>query len=270
MVDLVLRRCRLRGMEGLSDIAVAGDRIVAVEEEFAGRGNEELDVEGRLTLPAFIDPHIHLDKAMIADVVRPSESGTLTEAIEIIREKKTAYTVDDIVERATRTVESAVLAGTTRLRTHVDVDTVGKLTPLQALLEVRRRCADIVDLQIVAFPQEGIVKDPGCEELMYQAMELGADVVGGMPANERTPDDSRRHIDICFQIARKFSADIDMHVDETDGPFDRTLEMLADKTIEEGYQGRVTAGHACALAAYDDHYADKLNLSGLPLHLDNA
>lgn len=267
MVDLVLRRCRLRGVEGLRDIAVAGDRIVAVEEEFPDRGAEELDAAGRLTLPAFIDPHIHLDKTLIAEVVRPNVSGTLSEAIEIIWEKKAAYTVEDIVERATRTIESAVLAGTTRLRTHVDVDTIGKLTPLKGLLEVRRRCADIVDLQIVAFPQEGILKDPGCEELMYQAMELGADVVGGMPANERTPDDSRKHIDICFRIAKQFNADIDMHVDETDDPFYRTLEMLADKTMEEGYQGRVTAGHTCALAAYDDHYAsyviEKVKAAGI-------
>jgi cytosine deaminase len=112
-----------------------------------------------------------------------------------------------------------------------------------------------MDLQLVAFPQEGILKDPGCEALMWQAMEAGADVVGGMPANEHSPDDSRAHVRICFDIAEKHDADIDMHVDETDDPFYRTLEMIADEALKRGWIGRVTAGHTCALAAYDDHYA---------------
>jgi len=123
-------------------------------------------------------------------------------------------------------------------------------------LEAKRRFASIMDIQIVAFPQEGILKNPGCEKLMREAMKMGADVVGGMPANENSPEDSRRHIEIAFDIAEEFDADIDMHIDETDDPFYRTLEMLADETIKRGYEGRVTAGHACALAAYDDHYAN--------------
>jgi len=112
-----------------------------------------------------------------------------------------------------------------------------------------------MDLQLVAFPQEGILKNPGCEKLMREAMRNGADVVGGMPANENCPDDSREHVRICFDIAEEFDADIDMHVDETDDPFYRTLEMVADEALKRGWIGRVTAGHTCALAAYDDHYA---------------
>ncbi len=150
----------------------------------------------------------------------------------------------------------AILNGTLRMRTHVDVDTVGGMKPLKGILALREKYKDVMDLQIIAFPQEGIIKDPGCEQLMWDAMEIGADIVGGMPAQEDSPEDSKKHIEICFDIAEKYNADIDMHIDETDDPFYRTLEMLADETIKRGWEGRVTAGHTCALAAYDDHYAN--------------
>jgi len=201
---------------------------------------------------------VHLDKALISEAVRDNVSGTLGEAIEIIWEKKKTYTTDEIVERAGRVIEWAVRNGTTILRSHVDVDTIGGLKPLEGVLAVRERWADLVDIQIVAFPQEGILKDPGAEDLMREAMRMGADVVGGMPYNEFTVEDSRRHIDIAFAIAAEHDADLDMHVDETDDPGARTLQYLAAKTIREGYEGRVTAGHTCALAAYEDPYAAKV------------
>ncbi|MCL4514507.1 MAG: amidohydrolase family protein [Firmicutes bacterium] len=254
-MNLIVRNCKLKGQPGLKDIGVTGEKIVAVEDHIQAAASQEIDARGRLTTPAFIDPHIHLDKTLIADVARPNLSGALQEAIEIIWEKKARYTVEEIVERAGKTIRMAAQNGTTRMRTHVDVDNIGGLTPLKGLLAARERHRDIMDIEIVAFPQEGILKNPGCEDLMREAMETGADVVGGMPANENTPEDSRRHIEICFEIAGRFNADIDMHVDETDDPFYRTLEMLADQTIANGWEGRVTAGHTCALAAYDDHYA---------------
>ncbi len=255
-MNLIVRNCKLKDQTGLKDVGIEGEKIVAVEDHIPVAAPHEIDARGRLTTPAFIDPHIHLDKTLIADVVRPNTSGTLREAIEIIWEKKARYTVEEIVERAGKTIMMSAQNGTTRMRTHVDVDTIGGLTPLKGLLEARERYRDIMDIEIAAFPQEGILKDPGCEDLMWEAMELGADVVGGMPANEIAPEDSRRHIEICFRIAAKFNADIDMHVDETDDPFYRTLEMLADQTVANGWQGRVTAGHTCALASYDDHYAN--------------
>lgn len=266
-MDLIIRNAKLRHTEGLKDIAVKDGKIALVEPHVQASAAQEIDAEGRLVTPAFIDPHIHLDKTMIVDVVRPNISGTLQEAIEIIWEKKARYTIEDIVQRAGQTIRLAAQNGTTRMRTHVDVDTIGKLIPLQGVLEARRQFADIMDIQIVAFPQEGIIQDPGTEKLMWQAMEQGANVVGGMPANEKSPRDSKKHIDIVFEIAKAFNADIDMHVDETDDPFYRTLEMVADKTMEVGWEGRVTAGHTCALAAYDDHYAqyviDKVKAAGI-------
>ena len=215
-----------------------------------------IDTEGRLAIPGFVEPHIHLDKALILDSVRPNVSGTLTEAIEIIWERKRNYKVEEIAQRAGRVITSAIENGVTHLRTHVDVDSIGGLRPLEGVALARERYKEFIDIQIVAFPQEGILRDPGCEALMWQAMERGADVVGGMPFNEASRTDSARHIDIAFEIAKKFDADIDMHVDETDDPQARTLEILAERTVGNSWQGRVTAGHTCALAGYPDDYAN--------------
>jgi cytosine deaminase len=254
-MDLIIRNAQLRHTEDTCDIAISAGKIVEIAAKISRKGQQEIDARGRLTTPTFIDPHLHLDKALISEVVRPNLSGTLDEAIEIIWEKKRKYTVQDIVERASRVLRWGIGHGTTVFRTHVDVDTIGGLVPVQALVEVKNRFAGCCQIQIVAFPQEGILQDPGTEKLLRQAMREGADVVGGMPFNERTEADSGRHIEICFEIAKEFGADIDMHVDETDNPAARTLEFLAARTIREGYQGRVTAGHTCALAAYDDAHA---------------
>jgi len=253
-MDLLIRNARIVGQRGLKDISIEAGKIVKIGK-ITKRPQKTIDAKGMLASPAFIDPHIHLDKVLIADELRPNISGTLREAIELIWERKRKYTVADIKRRAGEVIRMAALNGTTRMRTHVDVDTIGGLMPLKGLLATRKVFKGLMDLQIVAFPQEGIIRDPGTEELMRKAMELGADLVGGMPHHERSHDEAKRHIDIAFDIAREFDADIDMHVDETDDPNSRSLEYLAEKTIAEGYQGRVTAGHTCALAAYPDDYA---------------
>lgn len=256
-MDLLIKNARIVGRKALKDIGIEGERIVKIGK-IRGRARRVINAKGMLTSPAFIDPHIHLDKCMIGDEVRPNISGTLQEAIEIIWERKRRYTVPDIVRRAGEVIQMAALNGTTRMRTHVDVDTISGLKPLKGLLEARRKFKHLMDIQIVAFPQEGILRDPGTEELLYEAMELGADLVGGMPHHERPYSKAKPHIDICFEVAKRFDADIDMHVDETDDPRSRSLEYLAEKTVAEEYQGRVTAGHTCALAAYPDDYARKV------------
>lgn len=256
-MDLLIKNARIVGRKDPNDIGIEGERITKIGK-VSGRAPKTIDAKGMLVSPAFIDTHIHLDKCMIGDDIRPNVSGTLQEAIEIIWEKKRKYTVADIVKRAGEVIELAALNGTTRMRTHADVDTIGGLTPIKGLLAVREKFKNIMDIQIVAFPQEGILRDPGTEELMRKAMELGADLVGGMPHHERPYSEARPHIDICFEIAKEFDADIDMHVDETDDPNSRSLEYLAEKTAKEGYQGRVTAGHTCALAAYPDDYAKEV------------
>ena len=258
-LDLIVRGGRLRGREddGPLDLGVKDGRIAQVAPRIEAEG-PDLDAAGKLVAPTFVDPHVHLDKALITETVRDNVSGTLTEAIEIIWERKRRYERDEILDRAHRVIRWAVRHGTTALRTHADVDTIGGLVPIQALLALKAQVAHLVDLQVVAFPQEGILQDPGSDELMRRAMELGADAVGGMPYNERTPTDSRTHIEFCLELAREFDADVDMHVDETDDPGARTLAMLADATIRSGWEGRVTAGHTCALAAYPDPYAAKV------------
>lgn len=255
-MQLLIKNAKLRNQEALVDIAIDGGLIQAVGKDVGQQADRVIDAGGALVTPALNDPHIHLDKVNIFDVVRKNESGTLKEAIEIIWDKKKTYTDEDVLERSSDVVYKALKNGTLFMRTHVDVDTIGGLKPLSGVAKLKEKFKDVMDIQIIAFPQEGIIQDPGCDKLMYEAMENGCTIVGGMPANEKTPADSLAHVKLCFDIAEKYDADIDMHVDETDDPFYRTLEMVADEAIKRGWEGRVTAGHTCALAAYDDHYAN--------------
>ena len=256
-LDILVKNVALWGTEGLCDLGIADGRFVSVNPNgVSSAAVLTLDAEGRMAVPGFVEPHIHLDKALISERAPVNRSGTLTEAIEILWELKRNYTVDEIADRAARVLAQALENGISRLRTHVDVDPIGGTRPAEGLIRARERFGDLIDIQIVAFPQEGIVKSPGTEALMREVMRLGVDVVGGMPFNEASPQDSRRHIEIVFDIARQFDADIDMHVDETDDPAARTLEVLAELTIANGWQGRVTAGHTCALASYPRDYAD--------------
>lgn len=264
-MDMIIKNARLRDKKYNVTILVNNGHIEKILPAGSGDipaeadgGAQVIDAGGKLAAPSFIDPHLHMDKALISEEVRANKSGTLNEAIEIIWEKKKEYDPDEVARRAGRVIEMGILGGVTKFRTHVDIDTIVELKGLEGLLETRKRYSHTADIQITAFPQEGILKDPGTLKLMKKAMKKGADVVGGMPYNELTPEDSRKHIDLCFELARNFDADIDMHVDETDDPGARTLEYLAAKTIKEKYHGRVTAGHTCALAAYDESYAGKV------------
>jgi cytosine deaminase len=256
-LDILVKNVALWGTEGLCDLGIARGRFVSMNRSGVSPISIlTLDAEGRMAVPGFVEPHIHLDKALISERAPVNVSGTLTEAIEILWEIKRNYTVDEIADRASRVLARSLEHGVSRLRTHVDVDPIGGTRPAEGLIRARDRFSDLIDIQIVAFPQEGIVKSPGTEALMREVMKLGVDVVGGMPFNEASPQDSRRHIEIVFDIAREFDADIDMHVDETDDPAARTLEVMAELTVVHGWQGRVTAGHTCALASYSRDYAD--------------
>src|SRR6202171_5905969 len=259
MLDILVKNVALWGTTGLCDIGIAGGRFVSIGPSLPAQVSAlTLDAAARMAVPGFVEPHIHLDKALISERAPVNISGTLTEAIEILWNIKRNYTVDEIADRASRVLAQAVENGISGLRTHVDVDPIGGTRPAEGLIRARQRFRDLIDIQIVAFPQEGIVKSPGTEALMRQVMKSGIDVVGGMPFTEASPQDSRRHIEIVFDIAREFDADIDMHVDETDDPMARTLEVLAELTIKNGWQGRVTAGHTCALASYPRNYADQV------------
>lgn len=254
-MQMLIQNAKLRDRNELVDIAIDAGYIKAIGKNIVETAETVIDVKGALVTPSLIDPHIHLDKVNIFDSVRKNETGTLKEAIEIIWEKKPLYTNEDVVARAEDVVLKELKNGTLNIRTHIDIDTIGGFKPLEGVVALKEKYKDVMDIDLIAFPQEGIIKDPGCDKLMWESMERGCTIVGGMPANENCPADSLAHVKLCFDIAEKYDADIDMHVDETDDPFYRTLEMIADETIKRGWYGRVTAGHTCALAAYDDHYA---------------
>jgi cytosine deaminase len=239
------------------DVVVEDGQIAAVAPGVGRSADDKVDAAGGLLLPSYVDTHIHLDKVLIRDQLAEHD-GTLRGAIDAIHAAKRAYTVEDVRRRATAVIEASVLTGTTRLRSHVDVDTVGGLVPLDGVLAAARDCADIAEVQIAAFPQEGLLRDPGAADLMAEAMQRGATVVGGMPHWEATEDGQREHVRLCFELAARHDADVDMHVDETDDGSVRTLAMVVAETELRGWQHRVTVGHVCALAAADHDYAKRV------------
>ena len=222
------------------------------------RGGRAIDAGGGLVLPSFVDSHLHLDLAYSLDVAKPNKSGTLMEAIRHWDEAKRRLTPDNVRDRAIRAIHAEVSFGTGFIRTHVDVGTGAGLRLVEGVLAAREACKHLVDIQIAVFPQDGILKDPGAFDQMRGALERGCDLVGGIAHNERTEDDSVRHIEMLFELAAEFDANIDCHIDETDDPCSRCTEYLAAKTIECGWQGRVTASHVCALSSYDNVHAKKV------------
>src|SRR5438093_6326261 len=241
----------------LADILVDGQQIAEIGEGASAGIPERIDCAGKLVLPGFIDGHVHLDKVLIRDELREHD-GTLAGAIGAIHERKRRYTVEDVRARATVIIEDSVRLGTTRLRSHVDVDTIGGLIPLEGVMAAASDCADIAEVRTIAFPQEGLLRDPGAHSLMEAALEAGADVVGGMPHWELDEASQREHVRLCFELAQRFDRDLDMHVDETDDGQIRTLEMVADEALARGFTGRVCAGHVCSLSAADNAYADRV------------
>ncbi|HMJ38227.1 MAG TPA: amidohydrolase family protein [Verrucomicrobiae bacterium] len=239
------------------DVVVDGERIVRIGAGAAEGVSPATDCAGKLLLPAYIDAHVHLDKVLIRGELREHD-GTLGGAIGAIHERKRRYTVADVAARARAVIERSVALGTTRLRSHVDVDTIGGLVPLEGVMTAAEACADIAEVSTIAFPQEGLLRDPGAYDLMRAALEAGADVVGGMPHWELDEGSQKEHVRQCFELAERFDRDLDMHVDETDDGGVRTLEMVADEALRRGFFGRVCAGHVCSLAAAPHDYADRV------------
>jgi len=250
-MDMIIRRARLDDEQPCVDIGIRGERIAVIEEHLDHEGCDEIDAEGRVALPGFIEPHLHLDKAFFHRRL-PARLGTLDEAIKITGVLKGRQVRSDVLLRSRRVIEMAIVNGTTLIRAHPDVDPIQGLIGVETALELRQEYRDLIDIQIVAFPQEGILKSRGVEALMHQALRLGADVVGGCPYNELTWDDTRAHIDQVFELAIKHGRAVDMHADFSDHATDQrfaTTGYIARKTIELGYQGRVALGHVTSLAS---------------------
>ncbi len=258
-MDLIIRNARLADApdERLTDIGIEAGRFVRIEPGIRGTPKEEFDAGGRLLSPPLIDSHVHLDAALTVGEPRFNESGTLLEGIQIWEERKKTLTKEDVKARALEAIKWEVAQGTLFIRSHVDVCDPD-LTALKALVELREEVRDIVDLQLVAFPQDGIHSFPGGLELMERAIKLGADVVGGIPHYEATRKHGEESLGLVFDLARRYGKLVDCHTDETDDPISRFTEVMADGAVREGMGERVTASHCTAMHSYDNAYAFKL------------
>lgn len=250
MFDLVIRRAVLRSGR-IVDVGIAGDRIVAVEPALPVGLWPTLDAEERLVIRGYVDPHMHLDKALLGERA-PNLSRTLDEAIRVTRHLKRQVSREDVTERALRVAEMAMANGVRAIRTHVDVDPIVGLEGLRALLEVREALKGKIQIQIVAFPQEGLGSGDIVIELLGQALAEGADLLGGIPAREADPGD---HLNKLFALATERVVALDLHVDESDDPADFTLPLVIEYTRRYRWEGRVTVAHLCSLAAVPDEVA---------------
>jgi cytosine deaminase len=221
------------------------------------RGGVEIDAEGRLVTPALVEPHLHLDAVLTEGEPRSNRSGSLFEGIEIWAERVKSLTAKDITRRADTALRWLLAHGVTNLRAHVDVCDPA-LTAVRALLPVREAWRGMIDIQLVAFPQQGIHSFPDGEKLMVEALELGVDVVGGIPHYEWTREYGERDVKTALALAARYGRPADLHCDETDDDQSRFLEVLAAETIRLGLQGRVTASHTTAMHSYNNSYAYKL------------
>ncbi len=250
---------RLRGRSGLYRIELDGARIAAISAQQApAEANEgDIDAASNLVVPPFIEPHIHLDATLTAGEPAWNMSGTLFEGIERWGERKALVTHEDTKARAKKTIDMLVDHGIQHVRTHVDV-TDPTLSALKSMLEVREKTRHLIDLQIVAFPQEGIESFKGGRELMTEAIAMGADVVGGIPHFENTRDQGVSSIKFLMDLAERTGCLVDVHCDETDDPQSRFLEVLAEEARVREMGERVTASHTTAMGSYDNAYCSKL------------
>lgn len=255
--DLIVRNANLTtGTKGV-DIACRAGKIVAVADKISGDAGHEIDAAGRLISPPFVDPHFHLDATLSLGRPRMNVSGTLLEGIALWGELKPVQTVDEIIDRAMRYCDLAVSMGIGAIRSHVDVCD-DDLKGVAALLDVRAQVAPYLDLQLVAFPQDGLYRAANAEANLLRALDMGVDVVGGIPHFERTMQDGARSVRRLCEIAAERGLRVDLHCDETDDPMSRHVETLAYETQRLGLQGRVAGSHLTSMHSMDNYYVSKL------------
>lgn len=260
---LLIQNARILGHSGAEDILIGDDgrylKIAPRIDVSSCPDAKRIDAGEMMAAPTFVNTHMHFDKAYTSLRGREDSSETLEDSIRIMHDRIRQYTVEDVYQRALRAIRECVMYGTTKLRTNVDISNLDpKLVALQGVLLAKEATKDICDLQVIAFPQEGIFRNRGTDRLLHEAMELGCDVVGGMPAAEWLDDLKLRHVDFVFDLAEKYGAMIDMHIDQSKDAFDRTLEYTAWKTLERGWGGRVTGGHCTSIAYQNQSHAIKV------------
>lgn len=257
MLDLIVRQANLPDGRMPMDLAIQGDKIVAIAPRIEAEALQEIDATGRLVAPPFVDPHFHMDATLSLGTPRLNDSGTLLEGIALWGELKPMLTPEAVMERALRYCDLAVSQGLLSIRSHVDVCD-DRLTAVEALIEVRKRVAPYIDLQLVAFPQDGLYRTPTAEENLLRALDMGVDVVGGIPHFERTMAEGARSVLRLCEIAAERGLRLDLHCDESDDPMSRHVETLAAEATRLGLGARVVASHVTAMHSYDNYYASKL------------
>ena len=258
MNSLLIKNARLRGQDGLRWILMENGKISRIADEIQAENIEMVDACGNLVLPPFVDPHVHLDAVLSAgDLSRPNKSGTLLEAIDIWGERKPFLTKEILKDNAREVVKWYIANGVLRVRTHTDCSDPTLIT-VESLVELREEVKELIDIQVVAFPQDGIYTKPDGEALLRKALEIGADVVGGAPHIEYTREDGVRDVETVYRLAEEFDRLIDIHIDETGDPHSRFIEVMAKENINRCWQGRAAASHTTAMHNYNNDYAFKL------------
>ena len=256
-MDLIIRNANLPdGRVGI-DIGIKDGKIAALEVALTAKAQEEIDASGYLVSPPFVDAHFHMDATLSLGQPRLNQSGTLLEGIGLWGELKPHLTIEAIKERALRYCDLAVARGLLAIRSHVDICDP-RLLAVDALLEVRKEVAPYLDLQLVAFPQDGYLRDTGAAKLMETALDRGVDVVGGIPHFERTMDEGKKSVEVLCRIAAERGLRVDMHCDESDDPLSRHIETLTAETVRHGLQDRVTGSHLTSMHSMDNYYVSKL------------
>jgi cytosine/creatinine deaminase len=257
MLDLIIRGANLPdGRQGI-DIGIQGGKIARVEPALKATAGQEIDAKGRLVTPPFVDAHFHMDATLSLGLPRLNQSGTLLEGIALWGELKPLLTQEAIAERALAYCDWAVAKGLLAIRSHVDICDP-RLLAVDALLEVKKKVKPYLDLQLVAFPQDGVLRSPGAMELLKEALKRGVDVVGGIPHFERTMADGTASVRALCELAADRGLLVDMHCDETDDPMSRHVETLAYETQRLGLQGRVAGSHLTSMHSMDNYYVSKL------------
>ena len=257
MLDLLITHASLP--DGRRDMAVAvqDGRIVEVAEGLQAPAHETLDAEGQLLSPPFCDPHFHMDATLSVGLPRVNQSGTLLEGIALWGELKPLLTEEALIERALAYCDWAVAQGLLAIRSHVDTSDPS-LRPVRAMLDVKQRVAPYLDLQLVAFPQDGVLRTKGGLDNLKRALDLGVDVVGGIPHFERTSEQGAESVRRLCELAAERGLPVDMHCDESDDPLSRHIETLAFETQRLGLQGRVNGSHLTSMHSMDNYYVSKL------------
>ena len=257
---MIIQNAKIYGQDGLWSITVENSKFKTITEQPNYLNSPcDLDLQGKLLLPPFVEPHIHLDYVLTAGQPRWNQSGTLFEGIQCWSERKIAVpeTKEDVKKRAYKAIEMQLKHGIQHIRTHVDI-TDPSFTGLEALLEIREETKNLLDLQIVAFPQEGVYAYPKGDELLEEALKMGADVVGAIPHFERTREDGVKSVQTALELAYRYDKLVDIHCDEIDDEQSRFLEVVASEAYRLGLGDKVTASHTTAMGSYNDAYAYKL------------